>query len=64
MHEPLLHLACEILSDRKEKEGLNAVRAYAQFLKEKQAYFEAPSALEFLKKQKTNSPSKDFARYL
>ena len=64
IHEPLLNLACEILNDCKEMEGMRAVEAYKQFVKNKQAYWAASSALEFVQKNKTLSPATEFARNL
>lgn len=64
MHEPLLNLACEILNDCNEKEGVRALEAYKIFVKNKQNYWHAASALEFVLKNKTLSPSGEFGKYL
>lgn len=64
IHEPLLDLACEILSEEKDFSSLHSVLEYKKFLKEKESYWQADSALDFLKKYQTNSPSSDFMKFL
>lgn len=64
IHEPLLNLACEILTDCREFEGARAVEAYKQFLSKKEEYWKAGSAFEFVEKNKTASPSTMFGKYL
>ncbi|MES2614345.1 MAG: glutamate-cysteine ligase family protein [Bdellovibrionota bacterium] len=64
LHEPLLNLACEILTDCKEIEGARAVEAYKVFIQKKEEYFAADSAQDFLIKHKTATPSGEFLKYL
>lgn len=64
IHEPLLNLACEILADYQQKEGLKAVEIYKQFVLEKESYWQAQSAQDFVNKNKTFSPSQEFGKYL
>lgn len=64
MHNPLLDLACEILSEQKDFVSMNSILAYKKFLKEKENYWNASSALEFVQKHKTDTPASDFIRFL
>ncbi|APJ03844.1 glutamate-cysteine ligase family protein [Silvanigrella aquatica] len=64
LHAPLLDFAAEILDQYKEHEGKNAVLAYKNFIHQKQSYWEASSALDFVTRKKTSSPSLDFIKYL
>lgn len=64
LHVSLLKLSCEILAEYNETEGQKAVAAYAQFLKQKEAYFAAKSAHDFVVRHKTTSPSREFQKHL
>lgn len=61
---PLLNLAIEMLSDLKEQEACKAVNAYKDFLVQKPEYWKAASALEFVEKNKTLNPAKEFGKFL
>lgn len=61
---PLLNLAEEILSDLNEPEASKAIAAYKVFLSQKESYWQAKNALEFVKKNVTVSPEKEFNKYL
>lgn len=61
---PLLNLASEILSDLKETEAFKAVEAYKVFITEKEKYWQAASAKDFVEKNKTLHPSLEFSKHL
>ncbi len=64
IHIPLLNLAIEILNDCKEVEGVRALEAYKLFINNKESYWQADSAFDFVNKNKTLSPATEFGKYL
>ncbi|WP_161597539.1 glutamate-cysteine ligase family protein [Fluviispira multicolorata] len=64
IHFPLIDYACSVLEQLKEKEGMNALIAYKKFVKQKEEYWSAENALNFVQKNKTITPSLEFLRNL
>ena len=64
LYAPLLDFAAEILDQCKEFEGMKSVLAYKNFLLQKESYWEAASAKEFVTKNLTTTPSRDFLKNL
>lgn len=64
LYDSLLDFAVEILDQYQEYEGMKAVKAYKNFLPQKQNYWEALSAHDFVTKKITSTPSVDFLKNL
>ncbi|WP_186644705.1 glutamate-cysteine ligase family protein [Fluviispira vulneris] len=64
IHFPLLDFACSVLDDLNEKEGVQALQAYKKFVVQKNDYWQAEKALEFVQKNKTLFPSEEFLKHL
>jgi glutamate--cysteine ligase len=64
LYAPLLDFAAEILDQYKEYEGMRAVKAYKNFIPQKEIYWEASSAHDFVSKKITSTPSVDFLKNL
>jgi glutamate--cysteine ligase len=60
----LLDTATEVLRHRKENQASAAVAAYKDFFATKQSYWEAQSAIDFLKSHHTHSPCAEFHTHL
>lgn len=64
LYYPLLDFAIEILDYYKEFEGMNAVKAYKNFVSQKEKYWGASSAFDFVSKNITTEPSREFMKNL
>lgn len=64
IHLPLLRLSRDILQEQGEEMAAKAILAYEHFLSQKEDYWKAESALDFVKKKCTQQPSAEFFKYL
>lgn len=64
LHEPLLDLCAEILSEENDPVSLKSIQAYKGFLSQKESYWSADNALDFVVKNATQSPSEKWIKFL
>lgn len=60
---PLLDLCCEILLDQNDALGLTSLEAFKKFLLDRENYWFAASAEEFVKQKGTLYPAQEFIKY-
>lgn len=60
---PLLDLASEILEEQKEFLGAKVIQEYKNFITNREIYWEASSALDFVKKRSTLFPAQEFIKF-
>ena len=62
IHNQLINIAIEGLGEKKDELGINALMAYKNFLSQKETYWQANSARDFIAKIGTKNPEQMFVQ--